>query len=125
VCVSALGKRGTWPAGSAQADDVTRPASEEGWFLASFSNRGPQVDLAGPGLGIISTVPGEVFAVFDGTSMACPAVCGAIARRLASHPEILKMQKNAARADAIVQLAYKAAQDLKLPAQSQGLGLAL
>jgi hypothetical protein len=125
VCVSALGKRGTWPPHSAQADDVTRPFSEEGWFLASFSNRGPQVDLAGPGLGIISTVPGDIFAVFDGTSMACPAVCGAIARRLANQSEILNMQRNAARADAIVQMAYKAAQDLKLPADLQGLGLAL
>jgi hypothetical protein len=125
VCVTALGKRGTWPPNSAQADDVTRPASEDGWFLAAFSNRGQQVDLAGPGLGIISSVPGDFFAVFDGTSMACPAVCGAIARRLASSPEILKMQRNAARADAIVQMAYKAAQDLKLPAESQGLGLAL
>jgi subtilisin len=125
VCVSALGKRGTWPAGAAQADDVTRPASKDGWFLASFSNRGVEVDLAGPGLGIISTVPGDSFAVFDGTSMACPAVCGAIARRLAGSAEVLKMPRNAARADAIVQLAFKAAQDLQLPAQFQGLGLAL
>jgi subtilisin len=125
VCVSALGKRGTWPPGSAQADDVSRPAGKDGWFLAAFSNRGPEVDLAGPGLGIISTVPGNMFAVFDGTSMACPAVCGAIARRLAGNSDVLKMPRNAARADAIVQLALKAAQDLQLPADFQGLGLAL
>jgi subtilisin family serine protease len=125
VCVSALGKRGTWPAGAVQGDDLTRPVGKDDWFLASFSNRGPQVDLAGPGLGIISSVPGDVFAVFDGTSMACPAVCGAIARRLANHPDVLKMALDAARGDAIVQLAYKAAQDLQLPADFQGLGLAL
>jgi subtilisin family serine protease len=125
VCVSALGKRGTWPPGAAQGDDVTRPQGKDGWFLASFSNRGAEVDLAGPGLGIISTVPGDVFAVFDGTSMACPAVCGAIARRLANTPDVLKMPRNASRADAIVQLAYNAARDVHLPGDFQGLGLAL
>ncbi|MFM2398836.1 MAG: hypothetical protein RL341_993 [Pseudomonadota bacterium] len=125
VCVSALGKRGTWPPGSTHGDDVSRPAGKDGWFLAAFSNRGPEVDLAGPGLGIISTVPEDLFAVFDGTSMACPAVCGAIARRLAGTAEVLKMPRTAARADAIVQLAFKAAQDLQLPVEFQGIGLAL
>jgi subtilisin len=124
VCVSALGKQGTWPAGATQADDVTTPVGAQQLFLAAFSNRGPQVDLAGPGLGIISSVPEDLFAVMDGTSMACPAVTGALARRLAATPAILAMPRDASRSDAIVQMARTAALDVRLPTDYQGAGLA-
>lgn len=124
VCVSALGKMGTWPAGTTQADECTVPIGTHQLFLAAFSNRGPQVDLAGPGLGIISSVPRDAFAVMDGTSMACPAVTGALARRLAASSAILAMPRDASRSDAIIRMARTAALDVKLPADYQGAGLA-
>jgi len=45
--------------------------------LASFSNYGPvSVDVAAPGVSILSTVPGNSYAFYSGTSMATPHVSG-------------------------------------------------
>ena len=48
--------------------------------LSGFSNYGSTtVDLGAPGSGIVSTVPSNTYASYDGTSMATPHVTGAIA----------------------------------------------
>ena len=49
-------------------------------YIAAFSNSGVEIDVAAPGAGVVSTVPGG-YGVMSGTSMACPAVTG-IAPRL-------------------------------------------
>ena len=46
---------------------------------ASFSSTGPAVEIAAPGVGIRSTVPGGGWDVFNGTSMASPHVAGVAA----------------------------------------------
>ena len=59
-------------------------ASDQGDKLASFSNYGSTVDLAAPGVNILSTVRGGGYGIMDGTSMATPHVTGAAALVLAA-----------------------------------------
>lgn len=48
--------------------------------LSSFSNYGAvNVDLGAPGSSILSTLPGNKYGIFSGTSMATPHVTGALA----------------------------------------------
>jgi subtilisin family serine protease len=54
--------------------------------FAFFSNFGPVVKIAAPGVNILSTYNGTGYAVDSGTSMAAPYVTGAAAIYKAQHP---------------------------------------
>lgn len=128
LAVSAVGLDGSWPDGASQAMHRTRHrgaviAGHE-VFFARFSNRGAKVALTAPGVGIVSTIFQNRWGVMDGTSMAAPVVTGVLARRLAATPAVRDMPRDAARSDAIVALARAHAEDLGLPRELQGDGLA-
>lgn len=42
--------------------------------IADFSNIGDSIDIAAPGVSILSSIPGGKFALMDGTSMAAPHI---------------------------------------------------
>jgi len=59
---------------------------------ASFSNYGGYVDIAAPGVGILSTIRGGQYAFYDGTSMASPYVAGAAALIWGKWPSLTRQQ---------------------------------
>jgi subtilisin len=123
VAVSAIGRKGLFPAKSGESGDVAAPfGTDSKNFLAAFSNVGAALDVAGAGVGVVSTVPGG-HAPMSGTSMACPAVTGVLARLLANSPAVLNMARDANRADAIKDLLFAQAQSLGLGVLNEGKGL--
>jgi subtilisin family serine protease len=78
VVVAAMGNSNTnqqsFPA--AYPDVIAVGATDSADHRASFSNFGPHIDVAAPGVGIQSTYWDDTYASLDGTSMASPHVAG-------------------------------------------------
>lgn len=75
-----LDRRPMYPASYRTENEIAVAATDSGDRLASFSAYGPNtVHLGAPGVSILSTVPGNAYAVYSGTSMATPHVSGAAA----------------------------------------------
>lgn len=128
LAVSAIGLEGSWPEGAAQVAHVGRHRGMQiggkTVFFATFSNRGSKVALTSPGVGIVSTIFNDRWGVMDGTSMATPVATGVLARRLAATPAVRDLPRDARRSEAILALARAHAQDVGLPRDMQGDGLA-
>jgi subtilisin len=123
IAVSALGRKRTFPAGSVETGDVAPPyGKDKNNFIAAFSNIGLEIDLTGPGVGILSTVPGG-YAPMSGTSMACPAVTGLAAKVLSTRSNILGMGRNQNRSDAMAKALLQAARSLGFGPKYEGQGL--
>ena len=72
----------SWPA--AYSSVIAVSATDSNDNLASYSNKGSQVELAAPGSGIYSTYKGGIYGTMSGTSMATPHVTGVAALVIAS-----------------------------------------
>lgn len=80
VLVGAAGNNGgavIYPA--AYPDVIAVSASDSTDNIASWSSRGPEVDLIAPGVNINSTYNNGYYKTMSGTSMACPHVVGTAA----------------------------------------------
>jgi subtilase family protein/fervidolysin-like protein/ASPM-SPD-2-Hydin domain-containing protein/HYDIN/CFA65/VesB family protein/BACON domain-containing protein len=78
-----------YPSTYPSANIVAVAATDHNDNLASFSNYGATtVDLAAPGVNIVSTTPGNTYSTFSGTSMATPHVAGALGLVFGRFPNI-------------------------------------
>lgn len=97
LTVSAIGQTGMFPPDSYHAQTVMADVmGQQNTFGAKFSCFGQQVAVCGPGVAIISTVPGGGYAAWDGTSMATPHITGIAALMLAHHPALASQKKRSA-----------------------------
>ncbi|WP_254768454.1 S8 family peptidase [Salinilacihabitans rarus] len=64
---------------------VAVSALDETESLASYSNVGPEIELAAPGSNVLSTVPFDGYEELSGTSMASPVVAGVAGLALSAH----------------------------------------
>lgn len=71
---------------------ITVSAFNSADVMAPFSNFGTKIDVAAPGVGIQSTVPGGYYSSFNGTSMAAPHVAGLAALILSQRPSLANEQ---------------------------------
>lgn len=86
---SNIEERKKYPASFENDNLLVIASNQKGGSLSSFSNYGEiSVDLAAPGSRILSTVPGNMYATYDGTSMASPNTTGVAAEVLSHYPEL-------------------------------------
>ncbi len=79
----------SYPSSYNSPNVISVAATDNRDALASFSNYGSSsVDLAAPGVGILSTLPGSRYGSYNGTSMATPHVTGAAALLKSSNPSL-------------------------------------
>lgn len=88
IIVGAAGNSGAEGVGCpATSSTAAIAAIDSGLKKASFSTTGPEVRYAAPGVGIFSTLPGDSYADWNGTSMATPHQAGFFALLLSCLPD--------------------------------------
>lgn len=116
VIVAAAGNNGSsvsYPAAYPETIAVSATDSEDS--VATWSNYGPEIDLAAPGVEINSTYKGGEYKVLQGTSMAAPHVTGTVALILENKPDYAP--------DDVLTTLTSTAEDLGLPGSKQGSGI--
>ena len=120
VAVSAVGLIGTAPWGA--LDWTTLPAqydryTTDGYYVAGFSNTGLELSCTAPGVGIISTVPGNrpAHAMMNGTSMSTAVVTGVLASSLSDDSFYRQLPRDLHRAQWAWNVLIRQMRSLGLP----------
>lgn len=131
VAVSAVGPTGGIPSGV--LDNFSYPTladrySVAGFFAPTFISIGPETKCTGPGVGIVSTVPSRPtdeapYVAMSGTSMAAPAVTGALAAILSRDSTYLALPRTRERSSYALRVLGSAIRTLGLNFQYQGFGM--
>jgi subtilisin family serine protease len=87
-------------------------ATDQNGGRASFSNYGSYIDVAAPGVGVVSTYLGNDIAGMTGTSMASPHVAGVVALMEAAVPAITPDQVQQALTSSATDLGASGRDDL-------------
>jgi subtilisin len=123
VAVGALGRRGTYPRAAGSSDHACQPGGvDPDDYVADFSNRVRQDDVVAPGVGTISTVPGDAWGVMDGTSQATPVV-SAMAARILAESGLVRRERSVGRAHAVLAELHRRTDRLGFPVDLEGKGL--
>ncbi len=106
LTVAAIGKSGTFPEDSSHAAQALEPSTPEGYFSAQFTCHGPEVDVCAPGVAVLSSIPPNDYAAWDGTSMAAPHITGLAALVLAHHDDFQDgfRERDSRRVDRLFQI---------------------
>ena len=129
VAVSAIGKLGQVDASSLPALPVNPGLfGALGYYAAAFTNFGPEIGVAAPGVGIIAPVPSrfgldQPYAIMNGTSMASPIVTGSVAGILARSRDYLSLNVGRDRSRFVHTVAAVASRSVELPPDYEGRGI--
>lgn len=96
---------------------LTVAAVDKNRTSATFSSRGPEVDLAAPGVKVISIVPGGAATASSGTSFAAPHVAGVAALLLSVEPNLSP--------EGVAEILRSTAEDLDFPGKDPSTGFGL
>ncbi len=100
VAAGNSGGRVHWPA--AHTSTVAVAATGPDGQRAEFSSHGPQLDVAAPGVDILTLAPDGGYVVMSGTSFAAPLTAAAAATLRAVHPTMPLTGLHAALRDATI-----------------------
>lgn len=126
LAVAAVGKIDEFPRDSYHVETIHSDFDAQGFFTAKFSCFGPEIDVCAPGVAIVSSVPPNNFAAWDGTSMAAPHITGLAALMLAHRPEFQGQgrMRSGERVDQLFQLIRMSAHRVSQAAPARiGYGL--
>jgi subtilisin len=135
AAVSAIGQLGQAPAGTFSAGNRPQEPDKLGTdnlFLAAFScfadSPGQALACCAPGVGIVSTVPDKgaqrgLYMEMDGTSMASPAACGALAVILGQDEAYKALPRDGTRSNAARMALAQHCRSIGLDARFEGRGL--